>query len=106
MKHRRRKSDIIEFLTPRRIRALNYERDLRVEKIRECIALKDENEKLWEVSVKQRIAIDALQEGHAKDMAEMTKALKKAHEKICALEAERDRYKDALRRAFPKGVNA
>ena len=84
-----------------RSRALSYERDKRLEKVKECLTLKDENEKLWDMACKQRIALDAMQKGHAKDMAEMAKALKATHEKLAQVEAERDRYKEALRRAFP-----
>ena len=106
MKHGRKKRNFLDLFVPHRVRALEYEHDRRLEKIRECMVLKDENEKLWDMAVKQRIALDALQKGHAQDMAEMTESLRKAHEKLAAAEAERDRYKDALRRAFPKGVSA
>lgn len=84
-----------------RNRALDYEREQRLGKIKECMELKDENEKLWDMAVKQRLALEALREGHAKDMAEMVNALKSAAEKLAQVEAERDRYKAALRRAFP-----
>lgn len=82
--------------------ALEYEREKRLGKIKECITLKEENEKLFELTVKQRIALDALREGHAKDMAEMTESLRRAYTRLAEVEAERDRYKAALRRAFPK----
>ena len=106
MKHGSKKKRFLDFFVPHRVRALEYEQDRRLEKIRECMVLKDENEKLWDMAVKQRIALEALQKGHAHDMAEMTESLRKAHEKLAAAEAERDRYKDALRRAFPKEVSA
>ena len=106
MKHMEKKTSLMNLFIPRRVVALEYERDRRIEKIRECILLKEENEKLWEISVKQRLALDALQKGHEKDMEEMLNALKKAQEKIARTEAERDRYKNALRRAFPKEASA
>lgn len=106
MKHLAKKNFLADLLTPRRVLALEYERDRRIEKTRECMLLKEENEKLWDISVKQRMALDALQKGHEKDMEEMTAALQKAHEKLSRVEAERDRYKNALRRAFPKEVSA
>lgn len=101
MKHMKKKRDLLDLFTPHRVRALNYEIERRVEKTRECMVLKDENEKLWEIAQKQRLALDAMQKGHAKDMAEMASALKATHEKLAQVEAERDRYKAALRRAFP-----
>lgn len=101
MKHMKRKPDIIDFFIPRRVKALNYERELRLDKIKECSFLAEENAQLFELTVKQRLALDALQKGHEKDMAEMTESLRKAHARIEAVEAERDRYRDALRRAFP-----
>ncbi len=82
--------------------ALEYEREKRLIKTKECMVLKDENEKLFELTMKQRAALDALQEGHAKDMAEMTESLRRAYSRLAEVEAERDRYKAALRRAFPK----
>lgn len=106
MKHLRKKNILVDLFTPRRVIALEYERDRRVQKTRECILLKEENQKLWEISVKQRLALDALQQGHEKDMEEMASALKKAHEKIARVEAERERYKNALRRAFPKEASS
>ncbi|MGX8703146.1 MAG: hypothetical protein ACSW8H_01705 [bacterium] len=102
MRHIGRKPDIIDFFIPRRIKALDHERELRLDKARECEILRYENSELFELYTKQRIALDALQRGHAKDMAEMTESLRKAHTKLAEVEAERDRYRDALRRAFPK----
>lgn len=106
MKHMEKKKSLLHLFVPRRVVALEYERDRRIEKTKECILLKEENQKLWEISVKQRLALDALQQGHEKDMEEMSSALKKAHEKIARVEAERERYKNALRRAFPKEASS
>ena len=92
----------MSIFTSARHRAFQYEQEQRLRKIKECIALKDENEKLFDLTVKQRMALEALQKGHAKDMAEMTESLRLAHVQLAAVEAERDRYRDALRRAFPK----
>lgn len=100
MKHLAKKN--WSLFVPARIRALNYERELRLDKIKECSFLKEENAKLFDLVVKQRMALETMKEGHAKDMAEMTESLRKAHAKLSAVEAERDRYRDALRRAFPK----
>ena len=102
MRHIGRKPDIIDFFIPRRVKALNYERELRLDKIKECSFLKEENAQLFELTVKQRLALNALQKGHEKDMAEMTESLRKARARLAEVEAERDRYRDALRRAFPK----
>ena len=96
-----KKRDLVDFFMPRRVRVLNDVLDAKYKKTQECIMLKDENEKLWDMVCKQRLALDAMQKGHAKDMAEMAKALKATHEKLAQVEAERDRYKEALRRAFP-----
>lgn len=96
----------IHLFTSARARALNYEREQRLAKVKECMTLKDENEKLWDMTVKQRAALEALQKGHAQDMAEMAESLRKVYGKLAAVEAERDRYKDALRRSFPKEVKA
>lgn len=96
-----KKRDLVDLFMPRRVRVLNNVLDAKSKKTQECIILKDENEKLWDIACKQRIALDALQRGHAKDMAEMSKALKATHEKLAQVEAERDRYREALRRAFP-----
>ncbi len=93
---------LFSLFTGHRRAALKYEREQRLDKIKECIALKNENDKLFELTVKQRVALDALREGHAKDMAEMTESLRRAHAQLAAAEAERDRYKAALRRVFPR----
>lgn len=82
--------------------ALEAQRDRTAKKTIECIEVKQENEKLWEIVYKQRIAIEALREGHTKDMAELTASLSKAHQQLAAAEADRDRYRDALKRTFPK----
>ena len=97
---------IRNLFTSARHRAFRYEQTLRLKKIEECMALKDENDKLFELTVKQRMALEALQKGHAQDMAEMTESLRRAHAQLVAAEAERDRYKEALRRAFPKEASA
>lgn len=92
----------MSIFTSARHRAFLYEQEMRLKKIKECMVLKDENEKLFDLTVKQRMALEALQKGHAKDMAEMTESLRRAHVQLAAVEAERDRYREALRRAFPK----
>lgn len=102
MKHMEKKSHKFSLFESAKSRALEYERTQRIKKIKECMALKDENEKLWDMTVKQRMAISAIKEAHAKDMAEMTESLRKAHAQLAAAEAERDRYREALRRTFPK----
>lgn len=94
--------NIHNIFTSARHRAFQYEQEQRLRKIAECMALKEENEKLWDLTVKQRVALDALRKGHAQDMAEMTESLRRVHVQLAAAEAERDRYKEALRRAFPK----
>ena len=100
MKHM--KSDPLRSLfTSARARALSYEREQRHRKVLECMTLKEENDKLWELAMKQRVALEALQKGHAQDMAEMTESLRVAHARLAAAESERDRYREALRRAFP-----
>ena len=104
MKHMKENKKRPGFFASARHVAVAYEREKRLAKVKECMELKDENEKLWDMAVKQRIALDALQRGHAQDMAEMTESLRVAHEKIAALEAEKNRYREALRRAFPKGA--
>ena len=96
-----KKRDLVDFFMPRRVRVMNDVLDAKYKKTQECIMLKDENEKLRDMACKQRIALDAMQTGHAKEMAEMAKALKATHAKLAQVEAERDRYKEALRRAFP-----
>lgn len=98
------KDDIFNLFLSKKSRALRYEREAHYAKVKECIALKTENDELWDLSQKQRLALDALRQGHAQDMAEMSESLRRAHALLAEAEAERDRYKEALRRAFPKGV--
>ena len=104
MKHMKDKKKRLGLFRRARNVSSAYEREKRLAKVKECMELKDENEKLWDMAVKQRIALDALQRGHAADMAEMTEALRIAHEKLAAAEAEKNRYREALKRAFPKGA--
>lgn len=86
--------------------ALDRQRDRLIKKTLEVIELKRENEELWDIIYKQRIALEALRKGHAQDMAEMTESLRKTHEILSAAETDRDRYREALRRAFPKEAAA
>lgn len=90
------------FFASSRARALNYERELRYAKIKECLELKDENDKLWDMAVKQRVALDTMQKSYMAEIDKLLAALKSSTEKVAAAEAERDRYREALRRAFPK----
>lgn len=81
--------------------SLDHERDLRIKKIKECRVLKDENAELWDTVVKQRIALDALQSARMEDSAKMAREIQTVRAQLYAVEAERDRYREALRRAFP-----
>lgn len=90
------------FFATHRARTLDYERELRYAKIKECLQLKDENDKLWDMAVKQRVALDTMQRGYTAEIDKLMAALTVAAEKVAAAEAERDRYREALRRAFPK----
>lgn len=101
MKHMTRKKNIVDFFIPWYIHALDRERDKHTEKLRQCIALTDENEKLFDTVCKQRLAIRAIKEEHEKEMAKLAESLEKANEKIAKVTAERDRYRAALARAFP-----
>ena len=100
------KHDIFNLFASKKSRALRYEREAHYAKVKECMVLKAENDELWELSQMQRLALDAIRQGHAQDMAEMTESLRRAHAQLAAADAERDRYKEALRRAFPPGVTA
>ena len=86
--------------------SLDRERDLRVKKIMECRVLRDENTELWDTVMKQRIALDALQSARMEDRAEMAREIQTIRAQLYAAEAERDRYREALRRAFPGGETA
>lgn len=88
------------FASPIR-RALDYERDLHVKKILECMDVKEENEKLWDLCQKQRIAIAAFRQEHAEEMEKMNTSLSEARAQLASVTAERDRYRNALRRLFP-----
>lgn len=101
MKHAKRKAPRLGFFASHWRRALDYQRERNIKKTLECIQIKKENDELWDVVCKQRLALDALQKGHEKDMAEMSESLRKTHVMLAAAEADRDRYRDALRRAFP-----
>lgn len=86
--------------------SLDRERDLRIKKIKECRVLSDENAELWDTVMKQRIALDALQSARMEDRAEMAREIQTIRAQLYAVEAERDRYREALRRAFPGGETA
>ena len=102
MKHLKRKPPRFSLFAGYWRAALDRQRDKCIRKTMEVIELKRENEELWDIIYKQRIALDALQKGHAADMAEMSESLRRAHENLSAAEKDRDRCREALRRAFPK----
>lgn len=85
-------------------RALDYERELHHNKVMECITVKRENQALRDTIVKQRIALDALNSAHSEDMADAVAILRDLRVRLSEVTAERDRYRDALRRVFPSGA--
>ncbi len=85
-------------------RALDYQRELYHNKILECIAVKRENQALRDTIVKQRIALEAFNAAHTEDVAEMNASIRNLCIRLSEVTAERDRYRDALRRVFPSGV--
>ena len=82
-------------------RALDYERELHHNKIMECIDIRRENEALRETVVKQRLALDALNEAHRHDAKVMEDQMAALRYQVSVISAERDRYRSALRRSFP-----
>ena len=82
-------------------RTLDYERELHHNKIMECIDIRRENEALRETVVKQRIALDALNEAHRHDAKAMEDQMAALRYQVSVISAERDRYRSALSRLFP-----
>lgn len=82
--------------------SVSHERWERVEKIRECMTLKEQNRELRETVIKQRIALDALTQANREDAKCMEDQLAALRYQISAISAERDRYRAALRRLFPE----
>lgn len=81
--------------------SISHERWERVEKIKECLELKRQNQELRETVVKQRIALDALSQAHKEDAQCMEEQLAALRYQVSVITAERDRYRAALRRLFP-----
>lgn len=81
--------------------SLNHERYERVEKIKECMALRRENEVLRETVVAQRIALDAITAGNRADQKDLEAQIDALRYQVSALTSERDRYLNALRRLCP-----
>lgn len=82
-------------------RALDYERELHHNKVMECVGIRKENEALRETVVKQRMALDALNEAHRADARRMTDQVAALRHQVDVLTQERNRYRSALRRSFP-----
>ena len=81
--------------------SINHERYERLEKIKECMALRQQNTELRETVVKQRIALDALSQAHKEDAKCMEEQLAALQHQVSVLSSERDRYRSALRRLYP-----
>ncbi len=80
--------------------SVSHERWERVEKIRECMTLKEQNRELRETVIKQRIALDAITKANREDVRCMEDQLAALRYQISVISAERDRYRAALRRLF------
>lgn len=87
-------------------RALDYERELHHNKIMECIDIRRENDALRETVVKQRMALDALNEAHRADARRMTDQVDALRHQVDVLTQERNRYRAVLRRNFPAQLEA
>lgn len=81
--------------------SVSHERWERVEKIKECRTLREQNQELRETVVKQRIALDALSQAHREDAKCMEDQLAAMRHQVSTISAERDRYRAALCRLFP-----
>lgn len=81
--------------------SVSHERWERVEKIKECRNLREQNQELRETVIKQRIALDALSQAHREDAKCMEDQLAALRYQVSAVSAERDRYRAAMRRLFP-----
>ena len=81
--------------------SIRHERYERVEKIKECMALKEQNRILRETVVAQRIALDSVKAWNTEDVQALHEELSKTRAQLRAVCSERDRYLSALRRFFP-----
>ena len=89
------------FFAGHKTRALDYQMELYRDKVVECISVKRENDALRETVVKQRMALDALNEAHRADTRRMTDQVAALRHQVDVLTQERNRYRSALRRTFP-----
>lgn len=81
--------------------SIRHERYERVEKIKECMTLREENEVLRQTVVAQRIALDAITAWNREGKQELEAQLDALNNQVSALTSERDRYLNALRRLCP-----
>lgn len=94
------------FFAGHKARALDYQMELYRDKVVECISVKRENEALRETVVKQRMALDALNEAHRADARRMTDQVAALRHQVDVLTQERNRYRAVLRRNFPAQMEA
>lgn len=94
------------FFAGHKTRALDYQMELYRDKVVECISVKRENDALRETVVKQRMALDALNEAHRADARRMTDQVAALRHQVDVLTQERNRYRTVLRRNFPSQLEA
>lgn len=94
------------FFAGHKTRALDYQMELYRDKVVECISVKRENDALRETVVKQRMALDALNEAHRADARRMSDQVAALRHQVDVITQERNRYRAVLRRNFPSQLEA